>query len=187
MTGPRPGATAAEAVSRAWSLLGRGTYLWGADDAAAEHLVFDCFRYAVNYCYRIPTHRPGYNQGGWATVSDDTNSNSAIEDAKHRRDLFELVADLPREGDIIAYPTIRLPGVDAGPWPGHAVIVTGVSRTFVGWDPAKPVFRNLDILECVGPNGNHPAIRRSTGQGIDQHNETWSKPEHRAYLLRVRP
>jgi hypothetical protein len=192
-TGPRPTRTAARAVVEALSLVGSGTYKLGARDTEAEHGIYDCFSFAVRHCYGLPGHRLGFNRG-WrpdvlhpdgASVVDDLNSNSAIEDAFHAKELFELVNDDPREGDLLAYPTIRLTG-NPGVWIGHVQICTGVTRVR-NWNPSKPIFGLLDVVECVGPNGKIRAIRKSTGGVVDVHNVKWPKPQHRGYLLRVKP
>jgi hypothetical protein len=192
-TGPRPARTAARAVAEALSLVGSGTYKLGALDNDAKHGVFDCFSFAVRHCYGLPGHRPGFNRG-WqgdgahpdgASVVDDINSNSAIEDAFHAAELFELVKDAPREGDLLAYPTIRIKN-HVGAWIGHVQIAVGVSRV-KNWNPARPVFGTIDVVECHGPDGTIRAIRKSTGSVVDVHNAKWPKPQHRGYLLRVKP
>ena len=190
---PRPLVAARDAVTRALALIGQGTYKLGALDSDAVNAVFDCTSFCMRYCYGIPGHRPGYNTGwgtDWctgqtATVEDDLNSNSAIEDALHARDLFEAVTGAPRVGDILAYPTIRITG--SGPWIGHAAICVEVARAKWNWDPQRPAFSLLDMVECHGPDGTTPAIRRTTGGVFDRHSVTWPKLQHRSWLLRVRP
>lgn len=191
---PRPIRSASQAVLMAMSLERQGMYKLGASDADAARLVFDCTSFSMRHCFGIPGHRPGYNRGwgvDWcngetATCEDDINSNSAIEDAQHDRDLFEVASGPPRPGDIMAYPTIRLPG-KAEPWVGHAAIVVGVDRARHNWDWARPDFSLLDMVECHGPNGTTPAIRRVPGMVFMAHNSSWPKPQHRSWLLRVRP
>lgn len=192
-TGPRPARTAARAVAEALVLVGSGIYLLGARDEDAERGVYDCFSFAVRHCYGLPGHRPMFNRGwradanfpGGASVVDDLNSNSAIEDAFHAAELFELVRDDPRPGDLLAYPTIHLSG-HPEPWVGHVQICTGVNRVRQ-WDPARPKFSLLDVVECHGPDGRINAIRSTTGAVVDAHNVTWPKAQHRGYLLRVKP
>lgn len=193
MTGPRPLRTADQAVKEARSLDGTGIYKLGALDDDARFSIYDCFSFAVRHCYGLPGHRPGFNRG-WhsdanfpdgASVVDDLNSNSAIEDAFHAAELFELVEDAPREGDILAYPTIHLKGITK-PWVGHAAIVTGVSRVS-HWNPDLPVFGVLDMIECTGPDGHRRAIAKNTGAKFDAWCVTWPKPQHRSRLLRVKP
>lgn len=175
------------------ALVGSGTYKLGARDVEAAQGIYDCFSFAVRHCYGVAGHRPGFNRG-WkpdatfpdgASVVDDLNSNSAIEDAFHAKELFELASGDPQPGDLLAYPTIRLTG-NPGVWIGHVQICVGVSRVR-NWDPAKPQFGLLDVVECVGPNGHVRAIRKSTGSVLDLHNTKWPKPQHRGYLLRVKP
>lgn len=195
MMNPRPMAQAAGAVAEALRWIGKGTYKLGALDSDAKLGVFDCTSFAMRHCFGIAGHRPGFNKGwgvDWctgetATVVDDINSNSAIEDALHWQDLFQVATGAPHIGDILAYPTIHLPGSDAGPWIGHAAICVDVSRAAGRWDWAMPRFDLLDMVECHGPNGTTPAIRRTTGLVFDKHSITWPKPQHRSWLLRVRP
>jgi len=193
-TGPRPGRTAQQAAAEALSLVGTGRYKLGALDSEATASIYDCSSFAIRHCYKLPGHRPGFNRG-WkpdanfpqgATVVDDINTNSAIEDAFHEQELFELVRDDPRVGDLLAYPTIRIPGIKAGPWIGHVLICVGTGRVR-SWDPTKPKFSLLDVVECHGPNGTLRAIRKNTGAMVDSHNATWPKVNHRGHLLRVKP
>lgn len=194
-TGPRPRNSSDQAVKEALALVGSGTYRLGAIDDDARQLVFDCTSFCMRHCYGIAGHRKGYNKGwlvDWSTgvtpsVVDDLNSNSAIEDAIHGGEVFDIVRGPPQLGDICAYPTIRLPEHADRRWIGHAAIVVGISRAQHHWDFQLPRFGLLDIVECVGPDGRRPAIRRGTGTGFDEHTNTWPKPEHRSYLLRVKP
>jgi hypothetical protein len=184
---------AIEALERCKKLIGAGTYKLGASDKDADDLVFDCLSFCVRYGYGIAGHRPGFNRdwkedwmtGATSSVIDDLNSNSAIEDAFHARELFELVTGPPQLGDIIAAPTIRLQG-HPDPWVGHAVIVAGVERAHRRWDPQHPAFALLDVVECHGPDKTHPAIRMNNGTYFDGWRATWPKVQHRSWLLRVR-
>lgn len=194
MTGRRPSRSAIRALLEATALVGKGTYHLGATDNNAALGIFDCNSFAVRYCFGLPGHRPGYNRG-WsadaafpdgASVVDDINSNSLIEDAYHRQDLAFIPAGEPQTGDLLAYPTIHLPGSGAGPWIGHVAIVASCARARA-WNPMEPDYSLLDIIECVGPNGNHPAIRRSNGGVFDHHSLIWSKPQHMSRLLRIIP
>lgn len=193
MTGARPKYTPLEAVERCRKLIGSGIYKLGALDSDADKLVFDCTSFCMRYGYGLDGHRQGYNRGwsvDWctsatATVVDDINSNSAIEDAMHGAELFELVIGPPQIGDIIAAPTIRLEG-HAAPWIGHGVIVCGVDRAKGHWDPQAPTFAALDVIECRGPNGRNPAIRITNGTWFDDRRIAWPKVNHRSWLLRVR-
>lgn len=194
MTGARPRYTVAEAIERARKLIGAGTYKLGALDSEVDDLVFDCTSFCLRHAFGLDGHRPGYNRdwkvdwctGTTSSVVDDLNSNSAIEDAFHGRELFELVVGPPLPGDIIAAPTIRLGESIVGPWIGHAAIVSNVDRAKHKWDPMRPQFALLDVIECRGPDGRHPAIRQSNGTWFDERSLTWPKVNHRAWLLRVR-
>lgn len=142
----------------------------------------DCFQAAVCDAYDIERHRPGFNRGSWATVEDDLNCNSAIEDAEHKRELFELVDEWSIEpGDLIMYPTIRLkrfPPVK--PFIGHVQMVVHVPK---GWR-RRHGFADLEIVHCHGPNGRRPAVTLGNGYACDRHDEQWAKWPTR--LVRVR-
>lgn len=160
----------------------------GAKDPAGRDIAgaaaSDC-RFACGYCYRLPAHRPGFNVGSWATVADDLNYNSLIEDAEHHQEIAVPVTDAPQLGDVLCYPTIHLPG-HPQPWIGHGSIVVGLDRAG-GFDPSSPKFSLLDVVHCHGPAGVAPAITRSDGSVFDVHSERWPKPEHRSRLLRMKP
>jgi hypothetical protein len=140
----------------------------------------DCFGFAVCEVYGIKRHRVGFNTGPWATVSDDLNSNSAIEDADHHGELFERVFT-PAPGVLLAYPTIRLTGHT---WIGHIAIVTSVSRC-LEWDHDHPWYSLLDVVQCSGPNGRKPGIVSTDGAIWDHHDAQW--PKSRTVMLRVLP
>lgn len=196
MTGARPKYNALEALERCKKLVGAGTYLLGALDEDADRLVFDCTSLVMRHAFGLDGHRPNFNRdwkvdfmtGATATVVDDINSNSAIENALFgNRELFEIVTGAPQLGDLIACPTIRLPQhPDKGPWIGHAAIVSGVDRARGKWDPQLPLFSLLDIIECRGPDERHPAIRYHNGTYFEGWRDTWPKVQHRSWLLRVK-
>lgn len=188
MTGPRPHYTAAAAVAQARALVGRGVYQLGTGDHTSKgDDPRDCFGFAVCELYGIKRHRPGFNTGPWATVTDDLNCNSALEDAEHDQELFEL-AFTPAPGILLAYPTIRLRGDDGAlhTFIGHIGIVTGVSRC-LEWDRENPDYALLDVVQCSGPNGRRPGIRATDGSVWNRHDEVWPKSEHRTRMLRVKP
>lgn len=208
MTAPRP-CSAPEAVLRASSMVntpggeyvlypegGGGDYRPFTDASGktidlpwttvAGHVGSDCCGFAISYCYKLPRHRPGFNHGSWATVADDINCNSAIEDADHNRELFQRVF-LPEPGVLLCYPTIRL--VHEGKlmeWVGHVAIVTGISRAS-GWNPSIPDYSLLDVAQCCGPNGRRPGVIATDGSIWNQHDHNWTKPEHRTAMLRALP
>lgn len=179
------------AVTVARSLVGTGTYRMGTGDrGTAVGGYSDCAGFALCRCYGLTRHRPGFNRG-WRdpdgrtpSVEDDINCNSAIEDADHRRELFAR-ASRPEVGDLIAYPTFRLPGRPL-PWIGHVAIIVGVQRV-LEWDAASPDWSLLDVVQCAGPDGRKPGIFASTGVHWVDHDRTWPKLEHRTALLRLVP
>lgn len=182
---PRPLRNALEAVKIAKAHVGKGVYWLGTGDLdTPPEGKTDCFGFAVNKCYGIPRHRPGFNHGNWATVSDDLNSNSAIEDAHHARDLFEPILR-PEVGAILAYPNIRLV-VDGKPhkFTGHAAIIVAVPPE---WDVDNPDYARVTIVQCIGPNGRKPGIVRSLATAFQTHDHNWPKFEHRTHILRVKP
>lgn len=180
MTGPRPLHPADAAVRHALAMVGRGVYRLGTGDLDSnDDDPRDCFGFAVCECYGIRRHRPDFNRGPWASVEDDLNCNSAIEDADHHRELF-VRADRPQLGDLLAYPTFRLVG-HPEPWIGHIAIVTGIDR----WDPAHPRWEQLDIAQCCGADGRTPGVLATTAAHWDDHDRIWPRPEHRSALLRV--
>jgi hypothetical protein len=185
MTGPRPIYTADHASAHARSLVGRGVYELGTGDLDSHgDGPRDCFGFACCETYGIRRHRPGFNRGSWATVADDLNCNSAIEDADHAGELFERV-NTPAPGVLLVYPTIRLSG-HPDPWIGHVAIVVGVSRC-VSWDHDHPNYAMLDVVQCRGPDGRRPGIVATDGSLWDHHDALWPKPEHRTVMLRVLP
>lgn len=127
--------TPLEAVSRARSLVGRGIYLlgtggykptpgidedlapWTPHPRTGQRGDFcDCWG-LVSWAFRQRRHRPGYNLGG--SVTDDINTDSAIEDARriprgetkpraeqwHQVDMHNAQC-----GDLLVWPSIRGPG-----------------------------------------------------------------------------
>lgn len=204
MSDPRP-CSVAEAVQRARELvasplnqsagyiLGGGDYRDGWTNPWTTQGTLhggDC-RVAFLWCYKVPAARHGYNRGPWATVSDCVSYNSLGEDAEHAQDLVAPVTDVPREGDILAYPTIviesKKDGVELShKFIGHGAICIGVSRVH-DWNPEAPVFAQLDIMQVCGPTGRKPAAIESDGAVFDRHSALWPKPAHRARLLRIKP
>jgi len=192
--------SAAEAVSRAHVLLAErsGQYVLGTGDYKPRPNYdrpwtensgltgSDCAGFAISWCYCLRRHRQGFNKGPWATVADDLNCNSALEDAAHKRELFEF-SDRPIPGDLVMYPTFSLKGQDGQlhRFIGHVGLVSGVQRV-LEWDPAQPQYSLLDIIHCCGPNGRKPAVVATDGHIWQHHDTIWPKPQHRSYLVRVR-
>lgn len=142
----------------------------------------DCAGAALCYAQGLKRHRPGFNKGRWATVSDDINCNSALEDAEHKQELFVTVEDaLIQPSDLILYPTIyvrkllrRLKFI------GHVQMVVEVPK---GWRRADG-FSALTVVHCHGPNKRRPAVTIGTGESCDRHDEQWGKPEHQTRIIR---
>jgi hypothetical protein len=187
--------TAAEAVARLRALLEThtGQYVYGAGDynpnglpwtkRARDGLVGGDCRVAFLHAWKIHGTRPGYNRGSWASVADDVNYTSLLEDGDHARDLGITyrapLALAPRPGDIVAYPTFYLPG-HPKPWIGHGALVELAPDDYVpgeGWT-------RLTLLQCHGPDKFSPGIVRTNGAHFDQHDKDWPKDEHRCALFR---
>jgi hypothetical protein len=168
-----------KAVEIAKHLVGTGIYQLGTGNwNTPEGGKSDCFGFAVNKCFNIVRHRPGFNKGPWATVEDDLNCNSAIEDSEHKKELFIPVTGEIQPGDLLAYPTID---VSNKKFIGHIAIV-------VSWAPGWKVgdkYAGLWVVQCSGPNGRTPAITMTTAAHWDDHDKLWPKPAHRSKLIRV--
>ena len=171
MTFPKP-CSAEEAVERALRFVGKGTYVLGAgkwtpgelsDDPWTDKSGFedacDCWGY-VSWCLKLPRHVPGFNKGPWATVSDDANCDSCIEDAEHKREMF-MTAPRPEPGDLVVFPSIR-DETKRRIRIGHVGIVVDASRC-LEWDPALPAFDRLEVVQCQA--STRPAVKKGSGIG----------------------
>jgi hypothetical protein len=177
--------TAAEAVQRGYAIfaaqrgqygLGSGDYhpashwtpaMANADvpwtrspDAHHRGPASDCAGFAICYAWKLKRHRPGFNNGAWASVSDDINVNSAIEDGDHKRELFDsLDGQAPlKPGDLICY----------------------VPNDFKAGDK----WARLTILQCCGPDGRTPAVLKTDAHHWDDHDKIWPKAIHRTVIVR---
>jgi hypothetical protein len=149
----------------------------------------DCAGFAICYAWKIVRHRPGFNHGSWATVSDDVNVNSAIEDGDHARELFTTLGPpwraqsasqpiaLPRPGDLLCYPTFRCQGLT---FIGHVALVESVPDDWKAGDR----WSRLTVLQCHGPNGFKPGVVRTDGAIWDHHDAIWPLPQHRTVVVR---
>jgi hypothetical protein len=183
VTEPTP-RSATEAIAYARTQVGHGVYELGTGDwNSTGEDARDCAGFAICECYGLKRHRPGFNNGPWASVSDDLNVNSAIEDAQNRRELFTVVdakTQHPMPGDLLCYPTIRVKGMDGQmkQFIGHVGILSDTS----GWNGAH--WDSLKIIQCCGPNGHKPGIVEGWASHWDGHDLIWSKPQHRSVLIR---
>ena len=95
-----------------------GQYLLGSGDYDPMHpgvpwttrngeIGSDCAGAAISFAYRLRRHRPGFNHQPNATVADDLNVDSIVEDADPRRgghlELGELVT-IPAPGILLITP-----------------------------------------------------------------------------------
>lgn len=169
---PDPG----KAIARAHGLLGKGyPYVLGAGNREGATKValkraggitywsplgFDCWALADAYAYEHPRHDPGFNCGAWATVSDDRNCDSAIEEAEHIGKAYEEI-DRPEIGCLIVMPSIR----DKD---GHRIRIGHVWLAVIvpdAWDPAKPQYDTIITLQCQA--STYPAIKLGPGSRHD--------------------
>lgn len=145
-------------------VLGTGNYRPDAEDLPwttnARGYGSDCWGYAGAWAYKLPRHRPGFNKGPWASVTDDINTDSAIEQAEHASTdrLFEVV-DRPMLGDLLVYPSIRGPDGKRIRI-GHVGIIT---KLCAEWDPEVPQYGELEVVQCQA--SRKPAVMRGPGVG----------------------
>jgi hypothetical protein len=160
------------AVARAHELLGKAfPYVLGTGnrkgatrirkkDGTFTPFGFDCWGFADAWAYDHPRHDPGFNVGPWATVSDDRNCDSAIEDAEHRRQAYEVI-DTPEIGCLIVMPSIRDENGKRIRM-GHVWLAAVVPDA---WNPAKPQYDTIITLQCQA--SSHPAIKMGPGPRSD--------------------
>jgi hypothetical protein len=192
----------AEAVQRMLELEAsrRGQYAWGTGNYDPKHPElfgmttnhdlqgWDCAGAAVCHSFRLFRHRPGFNRQPHATIEDDINVDSILEDADPERggrcELGELVT-IPAPGILLLTPSIHLEANEHhGKFdePGHVRLIIDATR----WNPAAPRWADVIYLECHGPNKHTPGVTRSTGESVDRWDAKWPKPMHRAAMVRVR-
>lgn len=155
---------------------------------------------AICFAYKLRRSRPTFNRGPWATVADDINTNSMIEDAEHLRELFVKVreGESIQPGDLLTYPTIRMKDAagrwlrnDDGTirqWIGHVQMVEDAHGIHVGEH-----YAGATIIDCHGGNGRRPAFERRHASAMDLHAQDWpnvsdrlSPHDPRVRVLRVR-
>ena len=162
MTQPRP-CLPAEAVRRALSVVGQGSYVLGQGGydplvptkpwtGAGEFA--DCSGFAASWCYRLPRDRPGFNHGPWATVADCLNTDSIVEDAEHHNELFVAVGE-PQPGDLIVNPGVRLPGQAKRARIGHVGLVVELRAP---WNARAPDYTQLGVVQCFT---RRPAVQHT--------------------------
>lgn len=166
----------------------------------------DCSAFAIQWAHMLPGHRPGFNRGPWSTVSDDINTDSALEDSWHLSELFRLVngwvgggdgshvaRNQVQPGDLLIYRSIYDDhGKRLWPWIGHVSIVLDVDAAF---DPTRPRWELLRVAQAKGPDYRHPAVIVTDGSIWTHHDELWQatdadrrdRPERGAAVIRVRP
>jgi hypothetical protein len=172
----------------------KGAYSWscGHYDPAHPELLgmttangitgWDCAGAAISYAYGLTRHRPGFNRQAYATIEDDLNVMSILEDANAtlggHEELGELVT-IPAPGVLLLTPTVTIPAKHFAE-PGHVRMVLDATK----WDPKAPRWADVVYLECCGPNGRAPGVVRNTGESVDRWDALW--PTHRACMVRIR-
>ncbi len=152
----------------------------------------DCAGAAQCYAFKIVRHDPGFASGiapalyrDQSDVDDDHNTNSAIEDALTKQEVYEIVLEGPvLPGDLLAYATIRIHGADgeAHTFVGHVAMIKYVPTD---WKPGDG-YHALRILQCCGGDGRRPLVLNTDGSLFDRHDQNWPKEQHRTQILRVR-
>lgn len=168
-------------------VLGTGDY-WPHHEAGAEVDLpitnkkglwgVDCAGFAICWAWKLRRGRPGFNKGGWATVSDDINSDSFLEDAEHKKELSSVVK-VPAVGDLLIYPSYRKSGKRL--LIGHVGIIEAVPAE---WDEDNPQYELLTVLQACGPNKRKPAVLKTNGETWAKHDKLWSLPQHRTRIVR---
>ncbi len=152
----------------------------------------DCAGAAQSHAYKIVRHDPGFASGrvpieyrDQSDVDDDHNTNSAIEDALTKQEVYEFVLEQPvLPGDLIMYATLVIKTSDGEVHRiiGHVLMIKTVPP---GWTPADG-YHKLRLLQCCGPDGRTPLVIETDGSSIDKHNRDWPKSAHRARIVRVK-
>ena len=192
--------TPAELVSRALTQRDQGEYQLGAGgwDPKRPHTTFgphwktgkvgsDCSRFAISWALKLAGHRPGFGKGKGARVVDDINSDSALFDAIHNHELFELVEGPPQMGDHLFMPWYFDPKTGERIDIGHVMLVT--KNNAIEWDHKilpRP-WERVEVVQCRGPNGKRPGVIVSSAAVCAAHDAKWVKvPSMWTQVIRVR-
>jgi hypothetical protein len=186
------------AVQRALSIVGKGgQYILGTGNyrkSASPDVPWtsrdgkrgaDCAGFAMAWCYCIVRSRKGFNRGSWATVSDDINTDSGVEDAANKQELYRFVEDEPPAiGDLIVFPS-KFAKTGKRITPGHVGIITGTPR--MKWSAGWTAYGELDIAQCKGPNFRAPGVIASDGKLWVDHDKRVraTQPHRKTRILRI--
>lgn len=202
--------TAEEAVTRAQKMVNKGgQYLYGTGDyqpfssSVSDRIDgfvdlpwtlkngeqgSDCAGFAICWAWKLKRHRPGFNKGEWASIEDDINVNSILEDAQHHQELSRGIVGEPKipppckPGDLLCYPTFYVKGVTR-PFIGHVALIEKVPDGWFGGYDA------LTVIQCHGPDHFKPGVIRSNGYVFTQHDAKWpgdSNRERRCKIVRMK-
>lgn len=190
-----------EALLRTIAVVGRGgQYVLGTGDYRPRGTVdlpwttrdgmtgSDCAG-LICYAYKLRRHRHGFNRGKWATVCDDINTDSLVEDAHNRQELCEVI-HRPEPGALIVYKSIRIVAKQFK-LIGHIGLIESVPAEWpMRTSPADYLtpqpYELLSVLQCKGPNGRAPGVIRTDGSIWSKHDAKWPKEGHRTVLLRMK-
>lgn len=196
--------TTAEYIARLLTQVGKGEYQLGAGgwDPKRPETCFhqhwdvenkpntvgcDCSAFAIRFGLKLRGSRPGFGRGPGARVTDAINSDSALYDAIHNHEIFELVAGPPIEGDLIVIPSYFDPKTGKRITIGH-VLATRRNRA-LEWDHKllpRP-WHLVDVVQCRGPNGKRPGVVESTAEVCARHDAKWVQmPAMWTQVIRVR-
>lgn len=155
----------------------------------------DCAGAAICFAHKLKRHRPGFAVGPGSKVSNDINQDSALYDAAHKQDLFEII-DRPEVGALLMFPSVyNTYGKKIKS--GHVEIITSVGG-ILEWPILIPVIDdgiqfwcpNWALVESCGargPHGRRPCIVRTQAALFHAHDRKWlRKPAMQTRILRVK-
>lgn len=195
--------TPAEFIARLRTQVGKGEYQLGAGgwDPKRPNTCFhphwdtknkpgvvgcDCAAFAIKFGLKLNGYRKGFGLGPGSHVTDYINSDSALYDAIHNHELFEVVAGPPIEGDLVITPS-RFDASGKRVGIGH--VRACVRNRALEWDHAvlpRP-WHLVDVVECRGPNGKRPGVIERTAEGCAAHDAKWVKvPAMWTQVIRMR-
>lgn len=197
--------TPAEYIARLLTQVGKGEYQLGAGGWDPKHpdtcfhphwdrdnkpgvIGCDCSAFAIRFGLKLSGYRPGFGRGPGSHVEDSLNSDSALYDALHAREIFEHVDGPPTEGDLLIIPS-RFDR-DTGKRTGIGHVMATVRNRALEWDHKmlpRP-WHLVDVVQCRGPNGKRPGVIESSAEYCAVHDSKWLRvPEMWTQVIRVRP
>lgn len=200
--------TPAEFIARLRTQVGKGEYQLGAGGWDPKHpdtcfhphwdtknhpgvIGCDCSAYALKYGLKLDGHRPGFGRGPGSHVEDYINSDSALYDAIHNHDIFELVEGPPdpvNHVDFLILPSYFDKHTGERKIIGHVMAVA--ENHALEWqdhDVLPRPWELVNILQCRGPNGKRPGVIASDASLCTHHDSLWpNTPAMWTQVIRVR-